>query len=56
MWLLLQSLVMFAVGCTNLVWHWTPNNYLVGILAWLAALLVDSETAADSFAAIARAG
>jgi hypothetical protein len=31
---------MFAVFCTNIAWHSTPNSYLVGILAWVAALLV----------------
>jgi hypothetical protein len=40
MWLLLQSLIMFGVFCTNIVWHWTPNSYLVGILGWIAALLM----------------
>jgi hypothetical protein len=40
MWLLLQGLIMFGVFRTNIVWHWTPNNYLVAILAWIAALLV----------------
>ena len=40
MWLLLQSLVMFAVFCTNIIWHWTSNNYVVGVLAFVAALLV----------------
>lgn len=40
MWTLLQCLIMFAVFCTNIVWHWTPTNYLIAILAWVAALLV----------------
>jgi len=40
MWLLLQSLIMFAVMASNIAWHWTPNGYLAGILGWIAALLV----------------
>jgi hypothetical protein len=31
MWLLLQSLMMFAVVASNIHWHWTPNGYLAGI-------------------------
>ena len=40
MWLLLQSLIMFAVVASNIHWHWAPNGYLAGILGWIAALLV----------------
>jgi hypothetical protein len=40
MWLLLQSLVIFAVVASNIHWHWTPNGYLAGILGWIAALLL----------------
>jgi hypothetical protein len=40
MWLLLQSLVIFAVVASNAHYHWTPNHYLPAILGWLAALLV----------------
>lgn len=40
MWLLLQSLVIFAVMASNIHWHWTPNGYLAGILGWIAALLL----------------
>ena len=28
---------MFAVFASNIHWHWTPNQYVVGGLAWLAA-------------------
>jgi hypothetical protein len=39
MWLLIQSLIIFAVLASNIHWHWTPNGYLAsgtGIgLAWL---------------------
>lgn len=40
MWLLFQSLIMFAVVASNIHWHWTPNGYLAGILGWIAALLL----------------
>jgi hypothetical protein len=40
MWLIFQSLVIFAVVASNIHWHWTPNGYLAGILGWIAALLV----------------
>ena len=40
MWLLLQSLLIFAVVGSNIHWHWTPNPYLASILGILAALLV----------------
>jgi len=40
MWLLLQSLVIFAVVGTNIHWHWTENIYLPAILGFVAALLL----------------
>ena len=40
MWLLLQSLVIFAVVASNVHWHWTPNGYLAALLGGLAALLL----------------
>jgi hypothetical protein len=45
MWLLFQSLIMFAVCASNIRWHWTPNGYLasmIGVgLAWLATVLIN---------------
>jgi hypothetical protein len=35
MWLLLQSLVIFAVVAWNIRWPWTPNLYFPSILAAL---------------------
>lgn len=32
MFYLLQILVIFAVGASNIYWHWTPNGYLVGLI------------------------
>ena len=40
MWLLFQSLIIFAVVASNIHWHWTPNGYLAGMLGWIAALLL----------------
>jgi hypothetical protein len=37
MWLLLQSLVIFAVVASNIHWHWTPNGYLASVLGFLCA-------------------
>jgi hypothetical protein len=28
---------MFAAFASNIHWHWTPNQYEVGLAAWLAA-------------------
>jgi hypothetical protein len=39
-WLLFQSLIIFAVVASNIRWHWTPNPYLASILDFLAALLL----------------
>jgi hypothetical protein len=36
---LLQSVIIFAVVASNIHWQWTPNGYLAGILAFVAALL-----------------
>jgi hypothetical protein len=40
MWLLFQSLIIFAVIASNIHWQWTPNGYLAALLGWIAALLV----------------
>jgi hypothetical protein len=40
MWLILQSLVIFAVVASNIHWHWTPNGYLASMLGFLLALLL----------------
>lgn len=32
MWFLFQGLIIFAVGASNIYWHWTPNGYFVGLL------------------------
>jgi len=39
-WGLLQITVFCGVMGSNIQWHWTPNNYLAGLLATLAAYLV----------------
>lgn len=39
MWLLLQSLIIFAVMASNIHWQWTPNGYLAGLIGVWAALL-----------------
>jgi hypothetical protein len=40
MWLILQSLIVFAVVASNIRWQWTPNVYLASALGFLLALLV----------------
>jgi hypothetical protein len=44
MWHLFQLLIVFAVGGTNIVYHWTDNGYVValfgGIAAYLATVIV----------------
>ena len=46
MWLLFQSAVMIAVGCTGIYYEWTPNRVALGIVmvgaAWLATKIVSS--------------
>ena len=46
MWFLFQGLILFAVGASNILYHWTPNSYLVGLaglgLAWSLTWLVSS--------------
>lgn len=38
-WLIkaIQLTIMLAVAGSNIIWHWTPNGYMVGILAIGAA-------------------
>ena len=31
MWFLFQGLIVFAVSASNILYHWTPNSYLVGL-------------------------
>jgi hypothetical protein len=42
MWLVFQSLVIFAVVASNIHWQWTPNGYVATALgvgvAYLATL------------------
>jgi len=40
MYFLLQSLIVFAVVSSNIIWQWTPNTQLASILGFIAALLV----------------
>jgi hypothetical protein len=40
MWLIFQSLIVFAVGASNIRWHWTESRYLASVLGFLLALLV----------------
>lgn len=37
---LLQALIIFAVLCANIYWHWTPNGLLAAILGIIAAYLL----------------
>lgn len=37
MWLIFQLLVMFFVLKSNIDYHWTPNPYLAGVIAVIAA-------------------
>jgi hypothetical protein len=45
MWLMFQSLIIFAVCASNIHWHWTPNGYLasrIGVgLALVLTLLIN---------------
>jgi hypothetical protein len=49
MWLVFQSLIIFAVVASNIHWHWTPNGYLAAILgaglAWLLTRLCAQSVA-----------
>ena len=29
MWFLFQGLIVFAVSALDILYHWTPNSYLV---------------------------
>lgn len=40
MWFLLQGSIMFAVGASNIYWHWTPNPYVASGLGVGVAMLV----------------
>ena len=46
MWLLFQSAVMMAVGCTGIYYEWTPNRVALGIImvgaAWWATRMVSA--------------
>ena len=46
MWFLFQGLIVFAVSASNILYHWTPNSYLVGLagmgLAWSFTWLISS--------------
>jgi hypothetical protein len=39
MWFLLQSSIIIAVYWTNIEYHWTPNGYVVGLIAYVLAYL-----------------
>src|SRR5262249_4405557 len=32
MWLLFQSVIMVAVGCTGIYYEWTPNRVALGVV------------------------
>ena len=51
MWLIFQSLIIFAVVASNIHWQWTPNGYLASLLGFLLALLltVGLGSLADAF-------
>ncbi len=40
MWLLFQSLIIFAVVASNIRWHWAIGLYTAPLLGWLLALLL----------------
>jgi len=40
MWLLLQSLIVFAVVGSTIHWHWTPNIYLQSLMGFGLAFVV----------------
>ena len=40
MWLLLQSLIVFAIVGSNIQWHWTPNHYLPSLIGFGIAFVV----------------
>jgi len=46
MWFLFQAVIVFAVGVSNIAYHWTPNGFLVGLigvgLAYGLTLLLNS--------------
>ena len=42
MWLLFQSAVMMAVGCTGIYYEWTPNRVALGVVM-VGAAVVPSE-------------
>jgi len=39
MWKLFQFVVFVSVYFTGIYYEWTPNGYVLGVLAFLAALL-----------------
>lgn len=39
MWKLFQLIVFVSVYFTGIYYEWTPNGYVLGVLAFLAALL-----------------
>jgi hypothetical protein len=39
MWKLFQLVVFVSVYFTGIYYEWTPNGYVLGVLAFLAALL-----------------
>ena len=40
MWHLLQIVIVYAVMASNFHWQWTPNPYIAGLLAVVAAFAV----------------
>jgi hypothetical protein len=38
-WRIYQLLIIGAVACANVIWPFTPNKYLVGIIGVVAAYL-----------------
>ena len=40
MWLLAQMAIMIAIGWTGIYYKWTPNGYLLGLLAVGGAFVV----------------
>jgi hypothetical protein len=43
MWLLFQSLIIFAVVASNIAWQWMPNPYVVGLMFSVASRIHGSE-------------
>ena len=39
---ILQLLIVFAVGASNIYWQWTPNPYLAAVIGVLVAIAISA--------------